>query len=98
VFYFFCALVGLFCVIALGLGPVFFILLGAALAVLAFRQRLRKWWALPLAAGGVALALAVAVGWRWRAVVEAVVISVVLVALAKVAARIVDRRREVERR
>ena len=97
-FYVVCAIVGLFCVVALGFGPLFFALVGAALAVLAFRQRFHTWWGLPLAAGGAALVMAVALGWRWRSVVEAVIISIAITAVAKVAGRIVDRRREVAKR
>jgi hypothetical protein len=98
VFYFVCAVVGLFCVIALGFGPLFFILLGAAAAVIAFRHRLGNWWGLPLAAGGAALAIAVALGWRWKPVVEAVVVVVLVVAAVKIAGRMIDRRGEVVRR
>jgi hypothetical protein len=98
VFYVVCAIVGLFCVVALGYGPLFFVLVGAALAVLAFRQRFRTWWGLPLAAAGAGLVMAVALGWRWRSVVEAVIVSIGVTAVAKVAGRIVDRRREVARR
>jgi hypothetical protein len=98
VFYFVCALVGLFCVVALGYGPLFFVLLGAGLAILAFRQRRRSWWGLPLAASGIALVMAVGLGWRWRPVVEAVVIATGVVALVKIAGRLMDRRREVARR
>jgi hypothetical protein len=98
VFYVVCAFVGLFCVVALGYGPLFFVLVGAALAVLAFRQRFRTWWGLPLAAGGAALVMAVALGWRWRSVVAAVIVSIAVTAAAKVAGKMVDRRREVARR
>jgi hypothetical protein len=98
VFYVVCAFVGLFCVVALGYGPLFFVLVGAALAVLAFRQRFRSWWGLPLATGCVALVMSVALGWRWRSVVEAVIVSIAVTAVAKVAGRMVDRRREVARR
>jgi hypothetical protein len=98
VFYVACAIVGLFCVVALGYGPLFFVLVGAALAVLAFRQRFRSWWGLPLAAGGAALVMAVALGWRWRSVVEAVLVSIAVMAVAKVAGRMVDRRRDVAQR
>jgi hypothetical protein len=98
VFYVVCAIVGLFCVVALGFGPLFFVLVGAVLAVLAFRQRFRTWWGLPLAAGAAGLVMAVALGWRWRSVVEAVIISIAVTAVAKVAGRMVDRRREAARR
>jgi hypothetical protein len=98
VFYVVCAIVGLFCVVALGLGPLFFVLVGAALAVLAFRQRFHTWWGLPLAAGATALVMAVALGWRWRSVVEAVIISIAVTAAAKIAGRLVDQRREGARR
>jgi hypothetical protein len=92
VFYFVCALVGLFCVIALGFGPLFFVLGGAALAVLAFRRRFQRWWGLPLAAAGAALVLSVALGWKWRHVVEAFGAAFVLVAVARFAGRAVGRR------
>jgi hypothetical protein len=98
VFYFVCALLGLFCLVALGYGPLFFMAIGIVLAVLGFRHRLRSWWGLPVAAGGAALVLGVALGWRWRPVVETVVIAAGIVAAAKIAARMVDRRRQVARR
>jgi hypothetical protein len=98
VFYVVCGLVALFCVVALGFGPLFFALVGVILAVLAFRQRFRTWWGLPLAAGGVALFMAVALGWRARAVVEAVVLAIAVTALAKFAGRIADRRRQMVQR
>jgi hypothetical protein len=98
VFYVVCALVGLFCVVALGFGPLFFVLVGVALAVLAFRQRLHRWWGLPVAAAGVGLVLAVALGWGWKRVVEALVGTFLLVAAARVAGRALDRRSEGSRR
>jgi lysylphosphatidylglycerol synthetase-like protein (DUF2156 family) len=98
VFYFLCALIGLFCVIALGFGPLFFVLVGAVLAVLAFRQRFRRWWGLPLAAAGLGLVLSVALGWPWRHVVLAFVVSFVLLTVARIAGRAADRRSEPLRR
>jgi hypothetical protein len=98
VFYFLCALIGFFCVIALGFGPLFFVLVGALLAVLAFRRRFRRWWGLPLAAAGAALVMSVALGWRWRPVVEAVVGAFLLLTAARVAGRTLDRRAESARR
>ncbi len=97
-FYFLCGLVGLFCVIALGYGPLFFVLLGAALAVVAFRRRLRSWWGLPLSASGIGLVMAVALGWGWHQVLEAFGLAFVLVALARVIGRTADRRSEATRR
>ena len=98
VFYFLCAFVGLFCVIALGYGPLLFVLLGGALAVVGFRRRLRHWWGLPAAGAGVGLVMSVALGWRWHHVVEAVVGAFLLVGVARVAGRAVDRRSAVLRR
>jgi hypothetical protein len=98
VFYFVCGLVGLFCVVALGYGPLFFALVGVALAVLGFRQRFRAWWGLPLAAGGAALVLGVGLGWRWKPVVEVVLVAVAVTGVAKIAGRVADRRRLVARR
>ncbi len=97
-FYFVCGLVGLFCVVALGFGPLFFALIGVVLAVLAFRQRFRTWWGLPLAAGGIALVMGVALGWGWKSVVEGVVVAIALVGAAKVVGRVADRRRLAARR
>ena len=97
-FYVVCAVVGLFCVIALGFGPLFFVLLGAALAVLAFRRRLRRWWGLPLAAAGLSLVMSAALGWRWRSVVEVFFGTFALVAVVRVAGRTLDRRSELLRR
>jgi hypothetical protein len=98
VFYVVCALLGLFCVVALGFGPLFFVLAGVALAAVAFRRRFRNWWGLPMAAGGAALALAVGLGWRWRSVVEAVLVTALVAALVKLAARLAERRRAPARR
>jgi hypothetical protein len=98
VFYFVCGLIGLFCVVALGFGPLFFALVGLALAVLAFRQRFRTWWGLPLAAGGAALVTGVALGWGWKSVVLGMVVAIAVVGAAKVAGRLADRRRLAARR
>jgi hypothetical protein len=98
VFYFVCGLVGLFCVIALGFGPLFFALVGVALAVVAFRQRFRNWWGLPLAAAGTVLVIGAAAGWRAKAVVEAMVVAIAVAGAAKMAGRIADRRRQTARR
>jgi hypothetical protein len=98
VFYFVCGLVGLFCVIALGYGPLLFVLIGAALAVYAFRRRFDSWWGLPTAASGAALIMAVALGWRWRTVVESFVAAFLLVFGARYALRVADRRSEPVRR
>ncbi len=91
-FYFVCLIVGLFCVIALGLGPLFFVLVGAAVAVLAFRRRLDRWWGLSCAAGGLALVLGVAIGWSARRVVEACIGTFLVVAAARFAGRMISRR------
>jgi lysylphosphatidylglycerol synthetase-like protein (DUF2156 family) len=98
VFYFLCGLIGLFCVVALGYGPLFFVLLGVALAIVAFRRRLRNWWGLPLSASGLVLVLAVALGWGWQQVVGAFALAFVVVALARVIGRTADRRSEAVRR
>jgi hypothetical protein len=42
--------------------------------------------------------MAVALGWRWRSVVEVVIVLIAVTAVAKVAGRMVDRRREAARR
>lgn len=57
-----CAAVALFCLVALGAGPAAFFVIGALVAVGSFRRRRQRWWGLPLAAGGIALALAVLAG------------------------------------
>jgi hypothetical protein len=98
VFYFVCGLVGLFCVIALGFGPLFFALVGGVLGVLGFRQRFHTGWGLPLAAGGVALVMGVVLGWGWKSVLEAVVLAIVVTGVAKIAGRMADRRRLTSRR
>lgn len=92
IFYFLCAFVGLFCLIALGLGPAFFILVGLALAVWAFRQRFRHWWGLPVTAAGLGLLLAVAAGWGWHSVVATVLGGFVLLTAVRIASRSIDRR------
>jgi hypothetical protein len=92
IFYFLCALVGLFCLVALGLGPAFFMILGIVVAVLAFRMRFRRWWGLPLSAAGLGLLLSVAAGWGWHAVVATVLGGFVLLAAVRIGARSLDRR------
>ena len=82
IFYIVCAVVALFCAIALGLGPALFCVLGAAVAVVGFRARRPRWWGLPLAAAGAGEAIGAIAGWRARAVIEvAVVLFMVLVAV-----------------
>ena len=97
-FYFICAVIGLFCLIALGFGPLIFVLAGVALAVLGFRSRLRRWWGLPLASAGTAFAAAVMAGWGWRQVVETAVVVFLLIAAARAAGRLITRRTAVARR
>ena len=97
-FYFLCALVGLFCVIALGFGPLFFVLAGAALAVVAFRRRFDRWWGLPLAAAGAGLVMSVALGFGWRNVVAVFAGAFGLAVAARAAGRAMDRRSESARR
>jgi hypothetical protein len=92
VFYFICVVIGLFCLIALGYGPLTFGLVGMTLAVLAFRSRLRRWWGLPLASAGVAFAASVIAGWGWRPVVETTVATFLVIAAARVAGRAATRR------
>lgn len=92
IFYFLCALVGLFCLVALGLGPAFFIILGIGSAIWAFRQRFRHWWGLSVAAAGVGLLLSVAAGWGWHAVVATVLGGFVLLTAVRIASRQIDRR------
>jgi hypothetical protein len=88
VFYFVCAAVGLFCLVALGFGPAVFVVIGVSLAVIGFRARFRRWWGLPAAAAGLALVITVAVGLGWKLVVETVVAAFVLVLGARVATRL----------
>jgi hypothetical protein len=92
IFYFLCALVGLFCLVALGLGPAFFVILGIGLALWAFRLRFRRWWGLPVAAAGLGLLVSVAAGWGWHAVVATVLGGFVLLAAIRIATRSFDRR------
>ena len=91
-FYFVCAVIALFCLIALGYGPLIFVLAGASLAVLGFRSRLRRWWGLPLAAAGVALAASVMAGWGWHQVVETTGATFVAIAAVRAAGRLMSRR------
>jgi hypothetical protein len=98
VFYFVCAVIGLFCVIALGYGPLTFVLAGVALAIVGFRRRLQRWWGLALAAAGVALAASVLAGSPWRRVVAACLLTFVVVAAARTAGRLLTRRTELPRR
>jgi hypothetical protein len=89
VFYLLCAVVGLFCLVALGFGPAVFVLLGVSLAVIGFRARFRRWWGLPLAAGGLGLVMSVALGWGWQSVVGTVAVAFVVVLAARVGTRLV---------
>lgn len=98
VFYFVCALIGLFCVIALGYGPAAFALAGLTLAVLGFRRRRQSWWGLPLAAAGAALVASVGAGCSWRRVVEVLAGAFLLVAAVRMVGRTVGRRALVGRR
>jgi hypothetical protein len=98
VFYFVCAVIGLFCLIALGFGPLTFVLAGVLLAVVGFRSRLRRWWGLPMASAGVAFAAAVMAGWGWRQVVEAAVVTFLAITAVRVGGRIITRREAVARR
>jgi hypothetical protein len=88
VFYFLCALLGLFCVVALGFGPAFFVLIGVWMAVMGFRARFQRWWGLPAAAAGLGLVMSVALGWTWKPVVETVAGAFLLVLAARVATRL----------
>jgi lysylphosphatidylglycerol synthetase-like protein (DUF2156 family) len=97
VFYFVCVIIGLFCVIALGYGPLTFVLVGVALVVLGFRSRLQRWWGLALAAAGLALVASVLAGWSWRRVVAAFLGAFVVVAAARLAGRVLSRRAELPR-
>ncbi len=82
-----CAIVALFCVIALGFGPWLFAAIGAAGFFIGFRARRRRWWGLALGAGGLALSLGALAGWRWKTVVLTVVVVFALVTAARVAGR-----------
>jgi hypothetical protein len=98
VFYFVCAVIALFCLIALGFGPSVFVLAGASLAVLGFRSRLRRWWGLPMAAAGVALAASVMAGWGWHQVVETTGATFLAIAAVRAAGRLMSRRMKAPRR
>ncbi len=73
IFYAASALVALFCLIALGLGPPVFAIAGVALAVWSFRRRRHSWWALAASAAGLAEAIGALAAIRGRSVVLATV-------------------------
>lgn len=98
IFYLACAVVGLFCAIALGLGPLLFVMLGVLMAVAGFRERRRRWWGLAGAGAGVGLMLGVLAGWGWKAVVGAAVVGFALLFGARTVGRAVDRRAAAARR
>jgi hypothetical protein len=77
-----CAVVALFCALALGLGPLVFGAAGILMAAAAFRSRARSWWALGASAGGAIVAAGALLGWRTRTTVET---ASVLFALASAA-------------
>jgi Kef-type K+ transport system membrane component KefB len=86
IFYALSALLALFCVIALGFGPEFFVLVGAALAVWAFRRRRRSWWGLALSAAGAVEAIGAASGLAGHDVVYATVAVFVAVIVLRITA------------
>jgi hypothetical protein len=69
--------------VALGLGPLFFTLLGVTTAILAFTQRRRRWWGLPGATAGAAFALWVLIGWGWKTVIVATLVAFAVVTVAR---------------
>jgi hypothetical protein len=88
VFYLLCAVIGLFCLVALGFGPAVFALAGVSLTVIGFRSRFRTWWGLPLAAAGLGLVMSVALGWAWEAVVATLVGAFAAILAVRVATRL----------
>jgi hypothetical protein len=84
VLYIVCAVVGLFCILALGLGPLFFTLFGVTAAILAFTQRRRRWWGLPAATAGAAFSLWVLIGWGWKAVVVGTLVAFAVMSAVRV--------------
>ncbi len=92
IFYLICGLAGLFCILALGLGPLFFGLVGLLIFAWSFRRRRRRWWGLPVAGAGTGFVLAVGLGWSWHGVVGALAGGFVILAAARVAIRLVDGR------
>jgi hypothetical protein len=91
-FYLLCAIVGLFCAIALGLGPLPFVMLGVLLAVVGFRERRRRWWGLAGAGAGIGLVLGVLVGWGWKLVAISTVVGFLLPLVARTVGRAADRK------
>lgn len=83
--YLICAAVAFFCILALGLGPALFVLVGAAIAVSGFRRRRAAWWGLPMAAGGAGLVVGDFAAWGWHAVVLAVAVPFAVVTAMRVA-------------
>jgi hypothetical protein len=98
IFYFVCAIVGLFCAIALGLGPLLFVMLGVLLAVIGFRERRYRWWGLAGAGAGVGLMLGVLVGWGWKPVAISTAVGFVVPLVARTVGRAADRRGALGRR
>jgi hypothetical protein len=92
IFYLACVIVGLFCAIALGLGPLTFIMLGVLFAVAGFRERRRRWWGLAAVGAGLGLMLAVLVGWGWRQVVISTLVGFAVLLIARAVGRAADRR------
>jgi 4-hydroxybenzoate polyprenyltransferase len=98
IFYLACLIVGLFCAIALGLGPLFFILAGVFLAITGFRERRRRWWGLAGVGAAIGLILAVAVGWGWKQVVISTIVGFLVLIVARTVGRAADRRGALGRR
>jgi hypothetical protein len=80
-------LVAGFCAIAMGLGPPFWMVMIGLVAVGGFRGRRERWWGLAVAAAaGVAL-LGMLYGMGLMLIAKLSVITFVIVAIARLAAR-----------
>ncbi|MGI8492496.1 MAG: hypothetical protein ACR2NJ_07040, partial [Acidimicrobiales bacterium] len=87
ILYLLCAIVTLFCVVALGWGPWLFAGLGAAAFFAFFAARRRRWWGLPAAAAGLALALGALAGWPWKTVLAVLAAAFVVGSAVRMLAR-----------
>jgi hypothetical protein len=91
VFYGLCALLAVFCAIALGVGNWLFAVLGMVLAIGGFRARRRRWWGLALGAAGLGMTAGALAGWRATGVTFMMVLIFAVLTALRVLGRAASR-------